>query len=180
MSKHKSDKSHHTWIPLCSGDEGLYPPKSKLLCLWNYETIRRAITKFDWQLGRYEPSSPSTKELHDRSVPRYLEQLQKHPKAKKIKKKLTTSVTRFGEISPLWQKLKVFGKFLISYFQILSLLWQNCDIIGLVFIVANGQILQNNLTIWPHCWRFLFFPDRSNERRSIGCNYLEINFLSNF
>ena len=24
----------------------------------------RAITKFVWQLGRYEPSSPSTKELH--------------------------------------------------------------------------------------------------------------------
>ena len=33
----------------------------------------------------------------------------------------------------------------------LSLLWQLCDIIGLIFFVANGQILKNNLTIWSHC-----------------------------
>ena len=32
----------------------------------------------------------------------------------------------------------------------LSLLWQIYDIIGLIFIVANGQILKNNLTIWSH------------------------------
>ena len=50
------------------------------------------------------------------------------------------SVTRFGEISPLWQKYKsiqVFG--------------QICDIIGLIIIVANGQILKNNLTTWSRC-----------------------------
>ena len=29
--------------------------------------------------------------------------------------------------------------------------WQICDIIGLIFIVANGQILKNNLVIWLHC-----------------------------
>ena len=32
-----------------------------------------------------------------------------------------------------------------------SLLWQVYDIIGLIFIVANGQIWKNNLTIWSHC-----------------------------
>ena len=32
----------------------------------------------------------------------------------------------------------------------LSLLWQICDNIGLIFIVANGQILKNNPTIWSH------------------------------
>ena len=31
-----------------------------------------------------------------------------------------------------------------------SLLLQVCDIIRLIFIVANGQILKNNLTIWSH------------------------------
>ena len=40
----------------------------KLLCLWKCNLIDysapRAIAKFDWQLGRYEPSYPSTTELH--------------------------------------------------------------------------------------------------------------------
>ena len=49
---------------------------------------------------------------------------------------LQCSVTRLGEISPLWQKF--------------TSLWQICDIIGLIFIIANGQILKNNLTIWSH------------------------------
>ena len=35
--------------------------------------------------------------------------------------------------------------------KMLSLLWQISDIIGLIFIVANGQILKNNLAIWSHC-----------------------------
>ena len=54
----------------------------------------------------------------------------------------TNSVTRFGEFSPLWQDLHVFGKFLTAHSlfgKMLSLLWQICDIIGLVFILANGQ-----------------------------------------
>ena len=58
----------------------------------------------------------------------------------------TNSVTRFGKISPIWQFFTV--HFLIG--KMLSLLWQICDIIGLVFIVANGQILKNNLAIGSH------------------------------
>ena len=64
------------------------------------------------------------------------------------------SVTRFGEILPLWQKFVFFGNFLTVYFvfgKILMWLWQICDIIGLICIVANDQILKNNLTIWSHC-----------------------------
>ena len=30
----------------------------------NRDSASRVKTKFDWQLGRYEPSSPSSKELH--------------------------------------------------------------------------------------------------------------------
>ena len=40
----------------------------------NGDNAQRAITKFVWQLGRHEPSPPSTKELHgladNASVPR--------------------------------------------------------------------------------------------------------------
>ena len=63
-------------------------------------------------------------------------------------------MTRFGEILPLWQKeLQVVSKFLTVHFlfgKILGLLRQICDIIGLAFNVANGQILKYNLTIRLH------------------------------
>ena len=71
---------------------------------------------------------------------------------------------RITHPSPVWpylvkfwhfgKSLQVFGKFLTVYFlfgKMLILLWQICDIIGLIFAVANGQILKNNLTIWSHC-----------------------------
>ena len=79
-------------------------------------------------------------------------QLVVHSKSQKVR----TSVTRFGEISPFGKNLLALGKFLTVYFlfgKMLSLLWQICDIIGLIFGVANGQILKNILTIWSH-WLF--------------------------
>ena len=51
------------------------------------------------------------------------------------------------------KSLQVLGNFLTVFFlfgKMLSLLWQICDLIGLFFHVANGQILKNNLTIWSH------------------------------
>ena len=68
------------------------------------------------------------------------------------------SVTRFGEISPFWQKIQVFDGFFI-FGKIANLLWQIYYITGLVFIVANGHIIKHNLTIWSHwqydtrCWK---------------------------
>ena len=67
----------------------------------------------------------------------------------------TDSVTRFGEISPLWQKFS--SAWLI--FDGLSLICQNSKptlanlfhYFGLIFIAANGPILKYNLTIWSHC-----------------------------
>ena len=50
--------------------------------------------------------------------------------------------------------LQVFVKFFTFYLlfgKILSLLLQIWYIIGLIFIVAIGQIFKNNLTIWSHC-----------------------------
>ena len=74
------------------------------------------------------------------------------------------SVTRFGE------RLQVLGKFLMVYLlfgKMLSLLLQICDIIGLIFSVANGQILKNNLTIWSH-WTL------STTRSRTSTNYFLI------
>ena len=57
--------------------------------------------------------------------------------------------------------LQVFGNFwqFISHLhKMLCQLRQIYDIIGQIFIVANGQILKNNITIWPH-WSSV--PNRS-------------------
>ena len=73
-------------------------------------------------------------------------------------------MTRFGKIWPIWQKFKVFGNFLTFYFlfdKIMSIPWK---IVGLIFIIANGQILKNNVTIWSHwleqtnCTEMVRFP----------------------
>ena len=80
-------------------------------------------------------------------------------------------MTRFGEISPLWQKfISVWQIFDIYYLfsKLLSLLWQICYIIGLIFIAANGQILKSNLTIWSHCLGTLNQTDRRVARNGIG------------
>ena len=62
------------------------------------------------------------------------------------------SVTRFDEISTLWQK-KVFGEFFwIAYLVFGKLLYQlwNFYATGQIFIVVNGQILKKNMAIWSH------------------------------
>ena len=57
---------------------------------------------------------------------------------------------------PIWQNfanMAKFYKFMTFYFlfgKIVNLLWQICYITGLIFIVASGQILKHNLTIWSH------------------------------
>ena len=65
-------------------------------------------------------------------------------------------VTRFGEISALSKILRIFGKlfwFLSFFGKNFSLPRGICNIIWMIFFVANGQILKNNLTIWSHCAR---------------------------
>ena len=72
--------------------------------------------------------------------------------------KLETSCTAIPSAWPDLTKFchfckdfQVSGKYLTVYFlfgKMFSLLWQIWYIIGLIFIVANGQIMINNLTIW--------------------------------
>ena len=67
--------------------------------------------------------------------------------------------------------------------KMLSLFWQICDIIGLIFIVANGLILKNNITIWSH-WPLptvlLQFPQRLHRavhlarRRSVDARVVVV------
>ena len=64
------------------------------------------------------------------------------------------SVTRFGDISPIWQNFTSLWQSFNSLFLIwkmMGVLRQIWNIIWLIFIVANGQLLKNNLTIWLHC-----------------------------
>ena len=57
---------------------------------------------------------------------------------------LRTSVTRFGEISPLWQCFKSLGKFckgLFSVWQFFHLLWQ-C-------FKSLGKFCKGLFSVWP-------------------------------
>ena len=59
--------------------------------------------------------------------------------------KLKCRVTRFGEISSLWQSLKSFGNLLRAYLVFgihLNLIWQILYTIGQFFIRVNGQVLK--------------------------------------
>ena len=90
-----------------------------------------------YHLGRREASSPPTKDIHA-VVPDL------------------AKICHFGNI------LQVFSKLLTFYFlsgKMLILFWRICYIIGLIFIVENGQILKNNLTIWSHCLHGLTFAN---------------------
>ena len=95
-------------------------------------------------------------------------------------------ITGRGELRSVWpdsakfrhfvKSLQVFGKFLKVCFlfgKMLSLLWQICDIIEVIFNVANGQILKNNLTIWSH-WKAVW-PDWAKIRY---CGKISTYFFS--
>ena len=70
--------------------------------------------------------------------------------------RLIFSLTRYNQCDQIWRNFASLANFLTVYFLLgtmLSLLWRISHIIGLIFTVANGQILKNNLTIWSH-WNF--------------------------
>ena len=67
-----------------------------------------------------------------------------------------------GQCDQIWRNFASLAKVyksLANFWQLISylekcwayILWQIRDIIGLIFIFANGQILKNNQTIWSHC-----------------------------
>ena len=65
-------------------------------------------------------------------------------------------MTSFGEISPLWQILKVVGKFVRDYFgmdKILNLLWQQKIMLFSICSFQNrANCWENNIAIWSYWW----------------------------
>ena len=74
-------------------------------------------------------------------------------------------VTRFGEISPLWQHKLSLWQFL-EVGKILKLVWQNFNAFGQIFIVVNSQILKHNLAICSHWWWLVPQVYRKRQVRS--------------
>ena len=83
-----------------------------------------------------------------------------------------TSVTRFGEISPLWQNFKSLWLFLRVYFvlgKILNPTGHIFRILGKFSLFLLAQYWRNNLAIWSH-WSttmlmlMITFPRRSAAR----------------
>ena len=51
---------------------------------------------------------------------------------------------------PNLAKFCYFAKILQVFGKMLRLLWRICYIVGLIFIVENGQIVKNSIDIWSH------------------------------
>ena len=56
-------------------------------------------------------------------------------------------VTRFGEISPLWQAFQSLGNFWYGF----NSIWQTFVPTLAIFIVAKGKRLKNNIAIGSYC-----------------------------
>ena len=62
----------------------------------------------------------------------------------------TQSDQIWQNFTTLTKSFQVLGKIMTVYFlfgKMLCLLWQICNIVGLIFSIANGQIFKNNITI---------------------------------
>ena len=63
--------------------------------------------------------------------------------------KVLPSVTRFGETSPIWQYLKVFGKIFYWFWYLANI----CTYLGIFMLLGidlNGHRVNNNIAIWSH------------------------------
>ena len=88
-------------------------------------------------------------------------------------------MTIFGEIPPLWQNLQSYGQFSRDYLvfnqnmaKYSTFFWQILYTFGQIFIDVNGQMLKNNLAIWPHCIEDLMaraLSPQIHSRLEISC-----------
>ena len=60
------------------------------------------------------------------------------------------NLAKFTTLAKLYKSLCKFLSVDLIFGKVLRLLRQICYITGLIFIVANGQILKHNRTIWSH------------------------------
>ena len=64
--------SAKTWSPFVEGGEGSYLSNSQTnLVIALYTLFCKFINTTAYHLGRYEPSPPSTKELHGQDIEKY-------------------------------------------------------------------------------------------------------------
>ena len=120
-----------------------------MLRLWKYKTsyevISRVIAKFYWKLGRFEPSSSSTKELHDWSLKRWQRGLVKH----------------FSSSRPEWPDVGVKSRLIFSknyphLFNVKSPFFHHCQKLlkhiwvtfARRFVHRNFQKSPNLVTLW--------------------------------
>ena len=88
---------------------------------------------------------------------------------------LLTSVTRFGESSPIWQYFQSIWQFVWCCILVLGTIlniFLPINAIGLIFIVVNGQILNKHQTIWwhyflPYLWEVLLRKDIKRMFREV-------------
>ena len=106
----RSISIRRAWSSLVEGGEGLYLPNCQTTLVIALDALSLLFCIFvnstAYHLGRHEPSPPSTKELHGYPDSReyQADQAGYHsllPIRPAHKKKGQTSVTRFGEFSPL-------------------------------------------------------------------------------
>ena len=64
----------------------------------------------------------------------------------------SANVTRFGEISPLWQKLKCLGNFMSVNLVLAKLLSTSANFVynWAIFMLPNWQIMKTIKAIWSH------------------------------
>ena len=74
-----------------------------------------------------------------------------------------SSVTIFGEISPLWRKIKDLWQFFEGILRIWQIFLPN-SAFGPIFIIVNGPNWKQNLTIWSH-WMSVSSVTRRGERK---------------
>ena len=78
-----------------------------------------------------------------------------------VKEQCDQICRNFATLAKVYKSLEFFWTVSFLFGKMLSLLWQICDIIGLIFILATGQILKNNQTILSHSKRVSTAPRRS-------------------
>ena len=86
--------------------------------------------------------------------------------------KTSLDIKHFGHsVWPDFAKRRNFGKMLSL------VLWQVCDITGLINIVANGQILKNYQTIWSHWHQWTNSMGRSTNLSGKNLSRSRTNLL---
>ena len=105
--------------------------------------VNRELIPFDWNA----PNSTSKRYFYWDSFQCVLKDsfmIQAHLQCDQIR-------PNFATLAKFYKSLAIFWRFFSYFAKCWAHFGEFGNIIGLIFIVANGQMLRNNLTIWSHC-----------------------------